>query len=170
MQKLGDPDWAFLEELSSGVPLGVGVEMPRTPAVYDPKVKWALDDLGVETEREVENYRSTEGYEERIKELFEEEAGLGWMVEMTDEQARELYGDKLHVAALGVVVEQEKFRVVHDGTHGVGVNHRIRVRDQVRSPTAGEAKTLLRKNSPRLGAGGTLHFWGTLPRRTDESR
>ena len=48
--------WGFLDELASGVPLGVGVEVPRTPAVYDPKVKWALDDLGGELDREVENY------------------------------------------------------------------------------------------------------------------
>ena len=61
MRKFGDPDWEFLEQLAAGVPLGVGVEMPRTPAVHDPKTKRALDDLGAEPEREVDNYRSTDG-------------------------------------------------------------------------------------------------------------
>ena len=34
---------------------------------------------------------------------------------------------------------------MHDGTHGVGVNARIKVRDQIRSPSAGDVQALLRE-------------------------
>ena len=66
------------------------------------------------------------GYEAAVKELFEEEEKEGWMRNMKDEEANKEFGDRLHVAALGVVVEKGKFRVTHDGTHRVLVNHRIR--------------------------------------------
>ena len=41
------------------------------------------------------------------------------------------------MASLGAVVkdlEKDEWRVVFDATHGVNLNHRIRVRDQVRMP------------------------------------
>ena len=31
LRNFGDPDWDFYNGLGEGVPLGVGVEMPRTP-------------------------------------------------------------------------------------------------------------------------------------------
>ena len=42
------------------------------------------------------------------------------------------------LASLGAVakdVERDEWRIVYDATHGVNLNHRIRVRDQVRMPT-----------------------------------
>ena len=40
---VGDPDWAVMKTLAVGVPLGLGVELPRTPLVYPPqKIKWSL--------------------------------------------------------------------------------------------------------------------------------
>ena len=119
--------------------------MPRTPAVFEEKTKWTLNDLESAPDKEVLNYRSTEGFEGRIETLFREEESLGWMVEMAEEEAKKTYGDSLYVAGLGVVEEKEKIRVVHDGTHGVGINNRIKVRDQVRSPTAGEIISLMRE-------------------------
>ena len=44
LQEAGDPDWAvFGDTFASGVPVGWGRKLPRTPAVFDRKVKWALD-------------------------------------------------------------------------------------------------------------------------------
>jgi hypothetical protein len=86
---------------------------------------------------EAANYKSMNGYEQQVEDLFKEEAKEGWMMEVTDEQAKAAYGSSLHVAALAVVVEKDKIRVVHDGTNKVCVNNRIKVRDQIRSPTAG---------------------------------
>ena len=53
-------------------------------------------------------------------------------------------------SALAVIVEDEatdKKRIIHDATHGVRVNHRIKCRDKLRSPDgAGEKKHLLREH------------------------
>ena len=74
------------------------------------------------------------------------------MVEMSDEEALKKYGNDLYLAGFGVVEEKDKVRIVHDGTHGVGVNNRIKVRDQVKSPTAGEIRSLMReKHGQRRG-------------------
>ena len=136
--------------LSEGVALGVGTALPRTPAVFEEKTKWNLDDLeGIPT-REVEHFRSTVGFEEKIEALFREEEKLGWMIELEEKDASEKYGDNnLYLAGLGVVEEKEKVHVVHDGTHGVGVNNRIKVLDQVKSPTAGEMRALMREKYER---------------------
>ena len=64
------------------------------------------------------------------------------MEEVTDEDARRRCGERLCMG-LGVVDEKTKIRVVHDGSHGVHVNHRIKTRDQVRIPGRGELETLL---------------------------
>ena len=126
LRALDGPGWKFVGEVASGVPLGVDVVMPRTPAVYDPKLKWKLDDVDLHPEAEVENYVSAKGFESQLQEAFEKEAELGWMREITDDDAKRIYGDRLAVATLKVVKEKAKFRVVHDGTHGVAVNNRIR--------------------------------------------
>ena len=48
---------------------------------------------------------------------------------------------------------KDKVRVVHDGSHGIHVNHRIKIRDQVRFPGAGEMAALLeqRKQQGKKG-------------------
>eukprot|EP00974_Lingulodinium_polyedra_P091413 8861582-Lingulodinium_polyedra.AAC.1 len=53
-------------------------------------------------------------------------------------EARRRWGRRLVVAALGAVEknpDKDEWRVVYDATNGVRLNHRIRVRDQVRCPT-----------------------------------
>ncbi len=40
-----DPDWRFPQTLEGGVAIGVDEELPRAPAVYEVKVKWALKDM-----------------------------------------------------------------------------------------------------------------------------
>ena len=59
------------------------------------------------------------------------------------------YGIHTAIAALAVIVEDEakdKKRIIHDATHGVRVNHRIKCRDKLRSPGAREKKHLLREH------------------------
>ena len=34
LRALGDPDWEVMKLYAKGVPIGLGVDMPRTPAVY----------------------------------------------------------------------------------------------------------------------------------------
>ncbi len=42
LRDAGDPDWQALDVVSTGVPIGVGMRLPRTLAVYGPRKKWAL--------------------------------------------------------------------------------------------------------------------------------
>ena len=65
------------------------------------------------------------------------------MVKMSEAEFEKKFGENRAVAALAVLVEDEitgKKRVIHDGTHGVKVNQRIRCKDKVRMP------------GPRVGA------------------
>ena len=47
----GDPDWRIMSESSwsfaKGTPIGIGVKMPRVPAVFERKVRWRRYDEGV---------------------------------------------------------------------------------------------------------------------------
>ena len=43
MTEADDPDPGVIDLIAAGVPIGVGVRMPRTPAIYARKRKWSLD-------------------------------------------------------------------------------------------------------------------------------
>ena len=93
------------------------------------------------------NYSSVEGCREFAREKFEEDVAEGLMAKMTLGEFKARYGEHRAVAALAVIVEDEatgKMRMIHDATHGVRVNHRIKCRDKIRSPGAREKKQLLR--------------------------
>ena len=72
------------------------------------------------------------------------------MKEYPEDEARAKFGKTLTIAALGVVEEKDKIRVVHDGSNRVHVNHKIRVLDQIRCPSTGELRTILQE---KLSAG-----------------
>ena len=120
LELAGDPDWELPLELAGGVPLGVGKELPRTPAIYEAKVKWSLGDFDGEPETDRENYKTMVGYEDKVEELFREEAAQGWMEEIYDDDAKRIFQDRLHIASLAVIDEGKKIRVVHDASNGVG--------------------------------------------------
>ena len=80
---------------------------------------------------------------------FEEDVREGLTAKMTMGEFLERYGEHTAIAALAVIVEDEeldKKRIIHDATHGVRVNHRIKCRDKLRSPGAREKKHLLREH------------------------
>ena len=65
--------------------------------------------------------------------------------------------------------------IIHDGTHGVGVNQAIVVRDQLRTPTAGDLQTVLQvlpgawfgltgdvARAHRFGIGSAAYYWSRL--------
>ena len=147
LKMAGDPDWQFFPGLASGVNLGVGVPMPRTPKVFEEKVKWRLDEVDELGVSERPNYKSVDPHTDAVEKLFKEERDLGWMIELPDDVAKKEYGDKLHIAALAVVEEPGKLRVVHDGSNAVLINHKIRPRDQTRAPGAGEVRTIMREKA-----------------------
>jgi hypothetical protein len=79
-----------------------------------------------------------------VQEQFLAEAKLGAMVEMRRVDAEKRF-DNLVIASLGAIEKKDgTYRAIHDGTHGINVNCSIRVRDQLRNPTAGDLRTLLR--------------------------
>lgn len=68
------------------------------------------------------------------------------MMKMRKKDLEEKYGDNRAIAALAVLVEDEvsgKKRVIHDGTHDIGVNNRIRCQDKVRMPGPREKRKVL---------------------------
>ena len=153
LTKVGDPDAPLFEDLRHGVPLGVDMQMPRTPDVFEEKAKWKLEETDGPGEPERANYGTLGDHIQEVKTLFKEEAKLGWMREYDDHEAKKIYGENLFIAALAVVKEPGKIRVVHDGSNVVRVNHRIRPRDQTRSPGAGDLRRILRD---RAAAGSKM--------------
>ena len=137
-EHLGDPDAAVLELYRSGVPLGWRQRLPRTPAVFARKLRWAPHvghELG--SVEWAGNYRSASERPDFIRDNFASQVENKMMVKTTYRAAKSEYGERLRVASLGAL-EQHKgdFRVIHDGTHGVRVNPAIRVRDKEACPMA----------------------------------
>ena len=68
------------------------------------------------------------------------------MEKMSTEEFKRRYEGNSAIAALAVIIEGEeegKKRLIHDATHAVRVNHRIRCREKLRPPRAREKKQLL---------------------------
>ena len=42
LKAIQDPDWSVCRSCEVGVPIGVGVSLPRTPAVFAEKTRWSL--------------------------------------------------------------------------------------------------------------------------------
>ncbi|CAE7746198.1 unnamed protein product, partial [Symbiodinium necroappetens] len=146
----GDPDHkAFFSSsvsFAKGVRLGVGVKNPRVPAVFERKTKWRKypeECLAEGCDRE--NYLSAKEHALEVQQQFLAEAEEEAMIEVPTAEALASYGSKLSVASLGAIEKKDgSCRVVHDGTHGVNVNARIKLRDQLRNPTAGDLCSVLK--------------------------
>ena len=146
LEKAEDGDFQFLEMAEEGFPVGVLNPLPRTPAAFERQVDWTLQfDPADAYVLERANCPSAREHEEHLREHLEEEVREGLVEKMTREQFEEEFGEARAVASLAVLVEDEvsgKKRVIHDGSHGVKVNHRIRCLDKLRMP-GGREKRLL---------------------------
>jgi hypothetical protein len=145
LRAMDDPDAAAMDSYAVGVRIGVSTGLPRTPAVFEEKTKWRLpwEDDGV---KEVwsQNYKSATDNKEIFHKKVEEEKRKGRMLEMTYEEAKKRFKDRLAVASLGLVQEGgEKWRLVHDGTRVVKVNNRIKQRDKVNGPLVYDVARLM---------------------------
>jgi hypothetical protein len=145
LEAAGDGDHAFLEQARHGLPVGVLHQLPRTPLMYEEQTAWRLeDDPSQQPLPLVENYVSAELHADYVYKFFEEEIKEGLMGKMDEEEFFAKYGEHTAVAALAVLVEKnEKKRIIHDATHGVRVNHRIKCRDKQRMPGPKEKFYLL---------------------------
>ncbi len=157
----GDPDVNCWTQFAQGVPTGVSDRLPRTPAVYEKKTKWRLKDqedpelwtTPVEPHPWRDNYASVRPHRQEVRRQLDELVEAGLHLKMTPEDYRARWPQGT-VASLGAVTSEKDngevaVRLVFDGTHGVDVNRRIRVRDQERPPSALDAKAFLRAQSKR---------------------
>ena len=97
-----------------------------------------------------DNYTSAGEHALHLKEHLEAEVNEGLMEKYEESAFEKEFGEHRAVAALAVLVEDEitgKKRVIHDGTHGVKVNQRIRCQDKVRMPGPREKRRLLEEFS-----------------------
>jgi hypothetical protein len=148
---MGDPDWEIFcgsgDSFSNGVPVGVGITMPRTPEVFRRKERWRkYDDSDFVCE--MDNYTSAKDAGGALRKQFLEEADLGMMFEIPLSEAREKYpGDSLRIAAQGAIEKSDDtFRILHDGTHGVRINNEIRVLDQLDFSGPGDAAATMQSS------------------------
>ena len=163
----GDPDTAGLDHFGRGVKLGVDCKLPRTPAVYARKTRWSLaeqESAGDVWDEPVtgvwrDNYKTAAKYKSWVAEQLEEHHTRGLCLRLTQEEAQSSYPN-LTVASLGAIEKiadpqrAEDIRLLMDGTYGVGINTRIKVRDQDRCPTASDVKRIQRaqaQGTPPLG-------------------
>ena len=138
-----------------------GARLPRIPALYAKKTTWrlpeqfnALDDQEERAATEGvwrSNYSSLAGLADMKQAVMDDHAERGQILRLTEEQAKARYPN-LAVASLGASKKENSTgestaRVLFDGTHGIDVNRRIRVRDQERGPIAADVKRFLREKA-----------------------
>ncbi|CAE8658280.1 unnamed protein product, partial [Polarella glacialis] len=151
LQLCGDPDFRVFHSssrsFSKGVTLGILGKLPRVPAVFDKKERWRTYPEEEGEPGDGDNYVSARDNLDSIKKQFEEERALGAMREVLEVEARKEYGSNLLIAPIGAIEKADaSFRVIHDGTHKVKINPRIRARDQHKCPGTGELKTVMRSS------------------------
>ena len=84
-----------------------------------------------------ENYKSAKLQADSLRAQFEDEVTKRWMMKLPYSAAREKWHSRLVVAALAALEKSDgTLRVVHDGTHGVRVNPRIRNATSKGAPAA----------------------------------
>ena len=94
------------------------------------------------------NYKSAAAFPNVVRDMLEAQTKLSppQVVKMSAKEAQDFareQGTPLLVASLGALIKTEAvdgsdpvLRLLHDGTHGVEMAQRIRVRDQARCPAA----------------------------------
>ncbi len=167
MREAQDPDVAGMWHYCRGVKLGVNHRMPRTPAVFEPKRRWRLQEqyeaeyyYGADAEGHWrDNYKSAQTHVDLIDRQLQDHVSRGLAFQVTAEEMKRLYPQG-SIVSLGAVSKidtpttPDDIRIVMDGTHGVQLNKRIKPRDQDRCPTASDVKRLQREQgltSPAVG-------------------
>ena len=162
-----DPE-VGLGKFAMGVRVGPGVRMPRLPALYRPKRKWRLasqaDPLEyLEEDASAEstwrrNYASVGELTKQVLEVMDDQARRGQLIKLSEAEAKARFPN-LVVASLGANRKDKPggaltARVLFDGTHGLKLNTRTRIRDQERAPISFRSET----RYAGKGAPGDLDF------------
>ena len=144
LREARDADFELYSYLGKGVTLGVEKPLPHVPALYELQTTWRLqDDNTIAAALENCNYTSVESFEQQVRDQFIEEESAGWMGRLSESEFKKTFKGRYAISALAVLQEVGKIRVLHDGSNGTRVNHRIRCRDKQRMPTLREKRTLL---------------------------
>ena len=152
-----DPETG-LGEYAQGVKVGPGTRMPRLPALFKPKKKFRLasqvdplDYLEHAPDKEGiwrRNCSTLQAFEQQVLEVMYDQSSRGQNHRSEGEggegQVSEL-GDRFtRCITQGEARRKVSARVLFDGTHGLCVNSRKRVRDQERAPIAADLKRSMR--------------------------
>ena len=132
--------------------MGYRRRLPRTPAVYPRKSRWAAH-VGTEVEiaEWASNYSSARHNEDKVNETFEEQERQGMMLRTTCREAKEIYRDRLRIAALGAVGPEGDERVGGPRWHAPGGRQSWHTSSRPRRDAAP------RGLGRHLGHGGGLH-------------
>ena len=139
LEVLGDPDFEILdhgsESFAEGVPLGWDKPITRTPQVFPKRTVFRKLDQS-DFDPSMLNYRSAELNAEQLEAKFREDERAGLMVCTTEAEAKRVYGDtSLLIAAMGAVTKANgDVRPLHDGTHGINLNNKIKILDKLQVP------------------------------------
>lgn len=153
---LQDPDFSAMEEMCTGVRIGVGVDLPRTDTVWPPKGRWPLEEFDAEVATQLnDNYPSVALHREVLMAEIRDQIEKGWAIETTLGDASKTYGD-ISIASLSVIQESEdKYRTLFDGTNRVRINHRIKVLDGELCPSGLDVQAAISEDAmlvqPLLG-------------------
>ena len=155
-----DPDVA-IGSFAGGVRVGPGVRMPRLLALCKPKRRWklpeqsdALDCLEAPVEGDPEwrgNYPASAELSEHVTAVIEDQAERGQVLKLCEQEARKKY-PRLVIASLGANRKDKPngvvlARVLFDGSNGIPVNRRTRIRDQERAQIAADIKRAMSEKS-----------------------
>ena len=158
----GDPEIG-LGAYAQGVRVGPGVRMPRLPTLYRPERRWRLPEQAdpleyLEKHPDTDttwrqNYASVAPLENKVLEVLHDQAKRGQVLVLSEGEARRRF-PTLVVASLGAIREDKPdgeyiARVLFDGTHGLQVNKKTRIRDQERAPVAADLKSAMRAKAAR---------------------
>ena len=142
-----DPDAEALDAYCWGVRLGFQRRMPHARAFFNETGKRRLHYEPGDTPADLwaPNYkiaRERVGFlETKIKEDFHNKR----MIQMSHKDAKERYGDRLLLGAMGVVEEGSgKFHFINEGTRHTMINHRIGARGHVPGPMVGDIAAMLK--------------------------
>ena len=156
-----DPDQEITQLLDIGVHLGVDQEMPRMPDIFEEKARWSVKANDGEVPQWMDNYQSAKDHPEAVREQFLQDEKAGWMRRYTLREARQKWGCRLRIAALGAIEKKpgsKEIRVLYDGTHGVLTNREVRVRDQLRFPQVGDVQSVVHQLSAQRQASFALVY------------
>ena len=157
----GDPE-VKMHEFAVGVRVGPGTKLPRCPQIYSKQKKWRMQEQREQQEVDEQlaargvwntNYSSVHPLKHHVLDVLRDQAKRGQVLVLTQQAAKKRFPG-LVVASMGAVKKEKdggiSARVVFDGTNGTYVNSSTHLRDQERSPVAGDIKRFMRKKA-RVG-------------------